>query len=131
MLALSTANCRHTDASNIQYDYLKIAKLQTRAHLSCDDHDRQQRHLCGISVHSCIHYHHLQGQILKTAVIWFDVDHIPAGSAYVALSKVRATITNAHNINTDETFHTSPCLTRLSPTSGLNKICSVMFFVLS
>ena len=30
-----------------------------------------------------------QGQMLKSAIIWFDVTMVPAGSAYVALSRVK------------------------------------------
>ena len=31
----------------------------------------------------------VQGQTLETAVIWFDIDDIPAGTAYVAMSRVK------------------------------------------
>ena len=30
-----------------------------------------------------------QGQTLEKAILWFDVDNIPPGTAYVALSRVR------------------------------------------
>ena len=30
-----------------------------------------------------------QGQTLEKAILWLDIDHIPPGTAYVALSRVR------------------------------------------
>jgi hypothetical protein len=30
-----------------------------------------------------------QGQTLRKAILWFDIDNIPPGTAYVALSRVR------------------------------------------
>ena len=30
-----------------------------------------------------------QGQTLEKAILWFDIDHVPPGTAYVALSRVR------------------------------------------
>ena len=30
-----------------------------------------------------------QGQTLEKAILWFDIDHIPPGTGYVALSRVR------------------------------------------
>ena len=30
-----------------------------------------------------------QGQTLEKAILWFDIDHIPPGTAYVAHSRVR------------------------------------------
>ena len=30
-----------------------------------------------------------QGQTIEKAILWFDVDNIPPGTAYVALSRVR------------------------------------------
>lgn len=34
-------------------------------------------------------YGKVQGQMLKSAIIWFDVPTVPAGSTYVALSRVK------------------------------------------